>query len=53
MDHPDFWREFLKRLTFFDGEYDVELIRDFCRTFKVDPRDVAARINAVYVPGVH
>jgi hypothetical protein len=53
LDNPIFWREFLKRLTFFDREHDVELIKDFCRTFKVAPENVAARLQAVYMPGVH
>jgi hypothetical protein len=53
LDNPIFWREFLKRLSFYDPEHDGELIKDFCNTFKVDPHDVAARLRAVYVPGVH
>ena len=53
LDNPIFLREFLKRLTFYDGEYDAELIADFCRTFKVTPENVSARLHAIYVPGVH
>jgi len=53
LDDPIFWREFLKRLSFYNPDYDAELIADFCRTFKVAPEKVAARLHAVYQPGVH
>ena len=53
LDDPTFWREFLKRLTFYNPEYDAELVADFCRTFKVAPETVAARLRSVYVPGLH
>lgn len=53
LDNPVFWREFLKRLSFYNPEYDAELIKDFCQTFNVDPHDVAGRLRAVYQPGVH
>ena len=53
LDNPVFWREFLKRLSFFDPIHDTALIEDFCVTFKVDPKNVTARLRAVYVPGLH
>jgi hypothetical protein len=53
LDNPIFFREFLKRMSFFDPEHDVALIKDFCETFDVDPHNVTARLRAVYVPGVH
>jgi hypothetical protein len=53
LDHPDFWREFLKLLSFTDPIYDSELVDDFCETFKVPPRNVWARIRVVYNPWLH
>ena len=53
LDDPTFWREFLKRLSFFDPIHDTALIEDFCKTFDVPVRNVTARLRAVYMPGVH
>jgi hypothetical protein len=53
LDDPVFWREFLKCLSFYDPDHDAEVVADFCKTFRVKPENVAARLRAVYMPGVH
>jgi hypothetical protein len=53
LDDPIFWREFLKRLSFYDPAYDAEVVKSFCDTFNIPVENVAARLRATYVPGLH
>jgi hypothetical protein len=46
LDNPIFWHEFLKRLSFCDIEYDVEIIRSLCEAIRISPQRVLAKMKA-------
>jgi len=45
LDNPYFWGEFLKRLSFSDIEYDVEIIRSMCEATKIPAARVLAKMK--------
>jgi hypothetical protein len=46
LDNPYFWGEFLKRLSFSDIEYDVEIIRSMCEATKIPASRVLAKMKS-------
>ncbi len=48
LDNPFFWHEFLKRLSFCDVAYDVELIRSLCEATRITPQRVLAKLKTHY-----
>jgi hypothetical protein len=46
LDNPYFWSEFLKRLSFSDIEYDVEIIRSMCEATKIPAARVLAKMKS-------
>jgi hypothetical protein len=46
LDNPFFWHEFLKRLSFCDIEYDVEIIRSMCEATRIPPERVLAKMKS-------
>jgi hypothetical protein len=46
IDSPLFWSLFLRKLSFCDTEYDVQLIASLCETLHVPPERVLAKMKA-------
>jgi hypothetical protein len=45
IDDPIFWREFLKRLSLTDPEYDARLIASLCEATQNTPEYVVAKMK--------
>jgi hypothetical protein len=52
IDDPIFWREFLKRLSHTDPEYDARIIASLCEATRNTPEHVLAKLKTHYADNI-